>query len=94
MYDQYLGNFLNNKTLSADINYGGTKMCIAVFNNNFAEARFNIVVHHKSNMKYLYIGVGCFAGVVIIIIIVIVLVQTSRKQKLKGKGFAGIKSLN
>lgn len=94
MHEEYLGNFLKNKTLKTDINYGGTRMCITIFNNNFIDATFNVKVDHKSNMMYLYIGVGCFAGVVLIIIIVVVVVKTSKKQKLKGNGFVEIKSVN
>ena len=93
-YEQYLGNFLKNKTLKTDIKYGGTSMCIAVFNNNFMDAKFDFVVTHKSNMIYLYIGVGCFVGVVLIIIIVAIIIKTSKKQKLKGDGFTEIKTLN
>lgn len=93
-YELYLGNFKVNKTLKSDINNKGSSLCIAIFNNNYEDANFNVKIEHKNNMTYLYIGVGCFAGVIIILIIVIVIVKTSRKQKLKGNGFTEIKSLN
>ena len=88
-FESNIGTFEWTSSLSADVDYKSSSICIAIFNNNFKESTFSIVVKHKNNSLYAFIGIGCFVCVLLIVVIVV-----KSRQNRERNDFTEIKSLN